>query len=250
MSAERALKVIAEQIHSALAASETDRVSAQRARAVRIAEALIFASSTPIAQEVIAARLPEGSPSVADVLLDLRALYSDRGVRLTDVAGGYVFRTAPEIAHVIAPGTVPEPRKLSRAALETLAIIAYHQPVTRAEIEEIRGVATNKGTLDLLMQSEWIRMRGRRRTPGRPVTYGTTDDFLSQFSLASLGDLPGLDELKSAGIVDSRLREVAIGGYSLEEDPLSPEGELGDDALEEAIEERINEALPPLEDEQ
>jgi segregation and condensation protein B len=246
MSAERALKTIAEQITATLAASETDRASALRARAVKIAEAVIFASTIPVSASAIASRLPEGSPAIADVLLDLRALYSNRGVNLAEVSGGYCFRTAPDLAHAVAPGVAIEPRKLSRAALETLAIIAYHQPVTRAEIEEIRGVATNKGTLDLLLQTEWIKLRGRRRTPGRPVTYGTTENFLSQFNLAQLDDLPGLDELKNAGIVDRNLQPVNMSGG--EEDPILPEGDLGEDALEEAIEERLNEALPPLED--
>ncbi len=173
------------------------------AEAVRIAEALIFASAQPLTEADLKGRLPEGVP-VAEVLARLQALYSPRGVNLVQVAGGWTFRTASDLSYLLARDA-QEPKKLSRAALEVLAIIAYHQPATRAEIEEIRGVSTSRGSLDALMETGWIRIRGRRRTPGRPVTYGTTPAFLAQFGLDSIEDLPGLDDLKGAGFLDRKL---------------------------------------------
>jgi segregation and condensation protein B len=171
--------------------------------ALRIAEALLFASAEPLGRNELAGRLPEGA-DVDVILADLRELYAGRGVNLVQVAGKWSFRTAGDLAFVLARDVV-EPRKLSRAAMETLAIIAYHQPVTRAEIEEIRGVATSKGTLDLLLETGWIRLRGRRKAPGRPVTYGTTPAFLSHFGIDAIDDLPGLEELKGAGLLEGRL---------------------------------------------
>jgi len=131
-------------------------------------------------------------------------LYEARGVNLVRVANKWMFRTAGDLSFLMER-TAVEQRKLSRAAMETLAIVAYHQPVTRAEIEEIRGVTVSKGTIDVLMETGWVRLRGRKRTPGRPVTYGTTEDFLLHFGLENVGDLPGLDELKAAGLLDGRL---------------------------------------------
>lgn len=171
--------------------------------AVRVAEALLFAAAEPIAREELAGRLPEGI-DIDAVLSDLRELYALRGVNLVQVAGKWAFRTAGDLSFVLARDVV-EPRRLSRAAMETLAIIAYHQPVTRAEIEEIRGVATSKGTLDTLLETGWIRLRGRRKAPGRPVTYGTAPAFLAHFGLDAVDDLPGLEELKGAGLLDGRL---------------------------------------------
>jgi len=168
---------------------------------VRMAEALLFASADPLSQEELSKRLPRGT-DVEAVIVELRKTYSTRGVNLVNVAGKWCFRTAEDLSFLMKE-SLEEQRKLSRAALETLAIIAYHQPVTRAEIEEIRGVSTSKGTLDVLMETSWIRLRGRRRTPGRPVTYGTTEDFLIHFGLESVKDLPGLEELKGAGLLDS-----------------------------------------------
>lgn len=168
---------------------------------VRMAEALLFASADPLSQEELAKRLPRGT-DVEAVIVELRKTYSTRGVNLVNVAGKWCFRTAEDLSFLMKE-SLEEQRKLSRAALETLAIIAYHQPVTRAEIEEIRGVSTSKGTIDVLMETSWIRLRGRRRTPGRPVTYGTTEDFLIHFGLESVKDLPGLEELKGAGLLDS-----------------------------------------------
>ena len=171
--------------------------------ALRIAEALLFAAAEPLGREELAGRLPEGA-DIDTILADLRERYAGRGVNLVQVAGKWSFRTAGDLSFVLSRDVV-EPRKLSRAAMETLAIIAYHQPVTRAEIEEIRGVATSKGTLDLLLETGWIRLRGRRKAPGRPVTYGTTPAFLSHFGLDAVEDLPGLEELKGAGLLEGRL---------------------------------------------
>ena len=171
--------------------------------AMRIAEALLFASAEPLGAEELAGRLPEGA-DVEGILRDLVDLYAPRGVNLVRVAGKWMFRTASDLAFVLARDVV-EQRKLSRAAMETLAIVAYHQPVTRPEIDEIRGVATSKGTLDLLLETGWIRLRGRRKAPGRPVTYGTTPAFLEHFGLDAVGDLPGLEELKGAGFIEGRV---------------------------------------------
>jgi segregation and condensation protein B len=198
-----------------------------RREAVRIAEALLFASAEPLSIEELAARLPEGA-KVEAILWELAALYADRGINLVRVAGRWAFRTAGDLSYILSRDVV-EPKKLSRAAMETLAIVAYHQPATRAEIEEIRGVATSKGTLDLLLETGWIRLRGRRRVPGRPVTYGTTPAFLEHFGLDTIGDLPGLEELKGAGFIEGRIPH----GLSIpmpsdsealaeDEDPLDP----------------------------
>src|SRR5215208_7371898 len=171
--------------------------------ALRIAEALLFAAREPLAAQELSGRLPEGS-DVTAVLAGLAEHYADRGVNLVQVAGKWAFRTAGDLSFLLARDVV-EPRKLSRAAMETLAMVAYHQPVTRAEIEEIRGVVTSKGTLDLLLETGWVRLRGRRRAPGRPVTYGTTEGFLSHFGLDTVADLPGVDELKGAGLLDNQV---------------------------------------------
>jgi len=170
---------------------------------LRMAEALLFASAEPLSAADIAARLPEGA-DVAGVLRELVETYTSRGVNLVQVAGKWSFRTAGDLSFLLSRESV-EQRKLSRAALETLAIIAYHQPVTRADIEEIRGVATSSGTLDVLLETGWVRMRGRRKAPGRPITYGTTEAFLSHFGLDTVADLPGAEELKAAGLLDSRV---------------------------------------------
>jgi segregation and condensation protein B len=169
----------------------------------RIAEALVFASAEPVAEGFLADRLPRGT-DIAAVMQRLSALYASRGVNLVRVGDRWAFRTAADLSFVIRKDE-NEVRKLSRAALEVLAIIAYHQPVTRAEIEDIRGVQTSKGTLDVLMESGWVRFRGRRRSPGRPVTLGTTTDFLDHFGLEELRDLPGLEELKGAGLLSGRI---------------------------------------------
>ncbi len=170
---------------------------------VRIAEAMVFASAEPLEESSIAARLSDGA-DVGAVMEELRRLYAGRGVNLVRVARRWAFRTAEDLSWLLAREG-EEKRKLSRAALETLAIVAYHQPVTRADIEEIRGVAVSKGALDVLMEAGWVRMRGRRKAPGRPITYGTTTEFLIQFGLDAIGDLPGLDELQAAGLFDGKL---------------------------------------------
>jgi segregation and condensation protein B len=170
---------------------------------VRIAEALIFAAAEPIEESAIAARLSQGA-DVEAVMDELRRLYDGRGVNLARIAKRWMFRTAHDLAWALARDR-DEKRKLSRAALETLAIVAYHQPVTRADIEQIRGVAVSKGALDVLMEAGWVRMRGRRKAPGRPITYGTTTEFLVEFGLNAIGDLPGLDELKGAGLFEGKL---------------------------------------------
>ena len=171
--------------------------------AVRIAEAVIFASAEPVETSEIARRLPEGA-DVAATIEEVRALFAARGVNLVKIGGKFAFRTAPDLTWILSR-EAPETRKLSRPALETLAIVAYHQPVTRAEIEDIRGVALSRGTLDVLLDSGWVRLRGRRKAPGRPVTYGTTEGFLAHFGLEKVGDLPGLEDLKGAGLFDGRL---------------------------------------------
>jgi len=174
-----------------------------RAEELRILEALLFAAEEPLDEKALAARLPAGI-DVRALLLELQADYAARGVNLVRVGGKWSLRTANDLAWLLTRESVVS-RKLSRAAIETLAIVAYHQPVTRAEIEEIRGVSTSRGTLDVLLETGWIRLRGRRKAPGRPVTYGTTDAFLSHFGLDALGDLPGLDELKGAGLIEGTL---------------------------------------------
>jgi len=174
-----------------------------RPEELRILEALLFAASEPLDQATLAKRMPDGV-DVKVALAQLQADYATRGVNLVRVANKWTFRTAGDLAWLMSREST-ETRKLSRAAIEVLAIVAYHQPVTRAEIEEIRGVVTSKGTLDVLLETGWIKPRGRRKTPGRPLTFGTTDAFLTQFSLESLGDLPGLEELKGTGLLDSRL---------------------------------------------
>jgi segregation and condensation protein B len=176
---------------------------------VRIAEAMVFASAEPLEAQALAARLSVGA-DVDVVMEELRRVYAGRGVNLVRVAGRWTFRTAEDLSWLLASHG-EEKRRLSRAATETLAIIAYHQPVTRADIEEIRGVAVSKGALDVLMEAGWVRMRGRRRAPGRPITYGTTSDFLIEFGLEAITDLPGLDELRGAGLFEGKLP----AGYGL-----------------------------------
>jgi segregation and condensation protein B len=168
---------------------------------LRMVEALLFAAEEPLDAKALSTSLPEGA-DVPALMKALQAAYEKRGVNLCCVAGKYQFRTASDLAFLLRKEQ-PEQKRLSRAAIETLAIIAYHQPVTRAEIEDIRGVAMSKGTIDTLMEVGWVKIRGRKRTPGRPVTYGTTEAFLVQFGLESVAHLPGLDELKAAGFLEA-----------------------------------------------
>ncbi len=168
----------------------------------RMVEALLFASQTPLSIATLQARMPHGCE--AKIALDgLKRRYQGRGVTLACVGGAWAFRTAPDLGYLMTQ-EIEEVRKLSRAATETLAIIAYHQPVTRAEIEEIRGVSTSKGTLDQLLELEWIRLGKRKMTPGRPVTFMVTERFLDHFGLSSTNDLPGLAELRAAGLLENR----------------------------------------------
>lgn len=170
---------------------------------IRMVEAIVFASSEPVPEKALRSRLPD-DVDLRAVLKQVCEIYANRGVNFVRIGDAWAFRTADDLSFLLQREAV-ETKKLSKAALEVLAIIAYHQPVTRAEIEEIRGVATSKGTLDLLMETEWVRMRGRRKTPGRPVTYGTTPGFLDHFGLEQIRDLPGLDELKGSGLLQSQI---------------------------------------------
>jgi segregation and condensation protein B len=198
-----------------------------RPEELRLLEAMLFASAEPLDEATLATRLP-AEIDLPAALARLQEEYALRGVNLVRVGGKWTFRTASDLSWLLSKETI-ETRKLSRAAIETLAIVAYHQPVTRTEIEEIRGVSTSKGSVDVLLQTGWIRPRGRRRAPGRPVTYGTTDAFLSHFGLDALDDLPGIEELKGSGLLDGRLPP----GFSVplpsddpalrdDEDPLEP----------------------------
>lgn len=195
---------------------------------LRLLEALLFAAVEPIDVPTLRERLPEDA-DVGALLARLVRDYEGRGVNLVRVADRWRFQTAPDLSDNLVD--VKEARrKLSNAALETLAIVAYHQPVTRAEIEDVRGVAVSKGTLDVLMELGWLRLRGRRRTPGRPVTYGTTDGFLAHFNLETIADLPGRDDLKAAGLLDPRLPKdfempepMMADDLSVDEDPLEDE---------------------------
>lgn len=171
--------------------------------ALRMAEAILFASAEPVSEKALTERLPSGV-DVPALLGELQEIYSKRGINLRQVGGAWAFRTAADLAFLMNREAVQQ-KKLSRAALEVLAIIAYHQPVTRAELEDIRGVETSKGTLDVLMETGWIKFRGRRRTPGRPITYGTTASFLDHFGLQEVRDLPGIDELRGAGLLSARM---------------------------------------------
>ena len=174
-----------------------------RPEELRLLEALLFAASEPLDEKSLAKHLPAGV-DVRATIKRLQIEYAPRGVNLVHIGNKWTFRTANDLSWLLTHEAV-EPKKLSRAAIETLAIIAYHQPVTRAEIEEIRGVSAAKGTLDVLLETGWIRPRGRRKAPGRPLTYGTTADFLGHFGLEALGDLPGLDDLKGSGLFDGTL---------------------------------------------
>jgi segregation and condensation protein B len=200
---------------------------APRPEELRLLEALLFAAGQPLDEATLARRLPN-DVDVKDALARLKAEFATRGVNLVRVGKKWMFRTADDLSWLLTKETV-ETRKLSRAAIETLAIIAYHQPVTRAEIEEIRGVVAAVGTLDVLLRTGWIRPRGRRKAPGRPITYGTTEQFLTHFGLEEVGDLPGLDELKGAGLLEGNLPAgfavpVPSDDTTLrdDEDPLDP----------------------------
>jgi segregation and condensation protein B len=211
---------------------------AQHADHLRLLEALLFASAAPVDEANIKLRLPKNA-DIPVLLAELAEHYSKRGVNLVKVAGGWTMRTSPELGPRLKLEQKVQ-RKLSRAAIETLAIVAYHQPVTRAEIEDIRGVVVSTGTLDVLMESNWIAPKGRRETPGRPVTWVTTEAFLQHFGLSEIGDLPGMEELRAAGLIGARPDFALSETGQLGELPLHPPEDEGhadkaaeDDAAEE-----------------
>ena len=182
----------------------------------RMVEAILFASSTPVTVAELKNRMPQGSDP-AFALDELKVQYSSRGVNLVKVGDGWAMRTSADLSFLMRKETI-ETRKLSRAAVETLAIIAYHQPVTRLEIEEVRGVGVSKGTVDLLLEMDWIKFGRRKMTPGRPVTFVVTQHFLDHFGLESVKDLPGLKELKSAGLLESTIPNVKETGEGVDEE--------------------------------
>lgn len=218
---------------------------------LRLLEAILFASAEPLAEKTLAKRMPDGA-DVAGLLKELQALYRDRGVNLIHAGKSWAFRTAPDLGQQLNV-EVKVPRKLSRAAVEVLAIVAYHQPVTRAEIEEIRGVGLSKGTLDILFEAGWIQPKGRRQTPGRPVTWGTTDNFLDHFGIEDIGDLPGMEELKAAGLLDAGPAISAFQGKGAAAGDGDDEGAPGQLALigEQADDDEgsLTDMLEPLESE-
>ena len=243
MSDDRVEKA-AEGIESSVVSLTARLQSAPDGEAVdaelRLLEALLFAAVEPIDTQTLRERMPEEA-DVGALLARLTRDYAGRGINLVRVADRWRFQTAIDLEpHLL--DIKEAPRKLSKAALETLAIIAYHQPVTRAEIEDVRGVAVSKGTIDMLMELGWARLRGRRRTPGRPVTYGTTEAFLAHFNLEDISDLPGRDDLRAAGLLDPRLPKdfempepMMPDALTNEEDPLEDEDEANffEDFLEE-----------------
>ncbi|MCW9032814.1 MAG: SMC-Scp complex subunit ScpB [Rhodospirillales bacterium] len=212
---------------------------------LRLLEAILFASQELMNEKSLATRLPEEA-DIEALLAELEKQYADRGVNLVNVGKGWAFRTAPDLARQLSIETEVS-RKLSRAAIETMAIMAYHQPVTRAEIEEVRGVSLSKGTLDVLFEAGWIKPRGRRKTPGRPMAWGTTDAFLDHFGLESIKDLPGMEDLKAAGLLDAR---PALNAYAARGEMMGT-GELFDandvsEVEEVAVQELEAELSEPL----
>ena len=198
---------------------------------LKLLEAFLFASAEPVPLKVLEERLPDGA-EIEALIEELKNHYGERGINLVQIGKGWAFRTDPGLAQtLLVDRTIT--RKLSRAAVETLAIIAYHQPVTRAEIEEIRGVGLSKGTMDVLFEAGWIRPRGRRRTPGKPVTWGTTEGFLDHFAMKSLEDLPGMEELKAAGLIDKRPAIQTLGTRA----NMAPKADP--DELEEMLEQEV-----------
>ncbi|MGO1117427.1 SMC-Scp complex subunit ScpB [Rhodovibrionaceae bacterium A322] len=225
-------------------------MSETRFENLRLLEALLFSATEPRSPKQLARYFPEGTDLIG-LLQELAGLYANRGVVLEQVEESWAFRTAADIAPLMTLETITQ-KKLTRAALETLAIIAFHQPVTRGEIEEIRGVALSKGTLDTLLEAEWVRPRGRRRTPGKPLTWGTTTAFLDHFNLDSLESLPGLEELKAAGLLDSRPAITSLGERGLLPGATAPEDPLEDDDAQaelDLLDEGFGEDLVPGDDE-
>ncbi|TAK98786.1 MAG: SMC-Scp complex subunit ScpB [Rhodospirillaceae bacterium] len=215
---------VAEQV-----AAQTAALTRRREDDLRVLEALLFATSEPLSERVIGERLGTGA-DVPALMEELRAMYQGRGIELLQGNGRWSFRTAPDVTERLKLEKLV-PRKLSRAAIETLAIIAYHQPVTRSEIEEIRGVAVSSGTVDILLEEGWIKPRGRKEVPGRPVMWGTSNAFLDHFGLEAIQDLPGIEELRAAGLLDSR-RGVSAYGTRGATDTLLFDTEETDEAVE------------------
>jgi segregation and condensation protein B len=216
---------------------------ADRTENLRIIEAMLFAAAGPLTPAAFKEFLPQDA-NVEQLLADLSTNYANRGVNLVQVAGKWALRTAPDMGTILRREKT-EQKRLSKAALETLAIIAYHQPVTRAEIEDIRGVAISKGTLDNLLEIGWAKMRGRRKTPGRPVTYGTTDSFLAHFGLNELTDLPGLQELKAAGLLDANVPPGFDVPMPRLTDDLTPDEEPLDGSEQMPLEMHLPDDEPP-----
>jgi len=206
---------LSEQLTDAPGTSETLFQAPPMGEQERMVEAILFAAAEPMSASAIADRMPHGCDA-AEALMHLRKRYEGRGVSLSKVGDGWALRTAADLGFLMSRERV-EVRKLSRAAIETLAIVAYHQPVTRTEIEEIRGVSVSRGTIDLLMELDWLKLGRRRMTPGRPVTFTTTQAFLDHFGLESARDLPGIKELRAAGLLDSRLPPGLMPGLSDDE---------------------------------
>jgi segregation and condensation protein B len=235
-AAQEALAAEFEGKEGATVEAASDPATEEFAALKRMAEALLFAAVEPLDEKTIADRLPAHA-DIPALLAALEADYAQRGVKLLRLAGKWRFATAPDLAHILEKERV-EPRKLSRAALETLAIIAYHQPCTRADIEDVRGVQVAKGSLDQLLEIGWVKIKGRREAPGRPVLYATTDAFLEHFGLETVSDLPGLADLKAAGLLEARLPP----GFSVpmpsdadeegEADETEDEGKFAQDFLE------------------
>ncbi len=219
---------------------------------LRLLEAILFAAAEPLSEAQLAARLPEDI-DLKELLAALQAYYEGRGVQLVRRGKSWAFRTADDIRPLLEREIVV-PRKLSRAAIETLAIIAYHQPITRAEIEEVRGVSLSKGTLDVLLEAEWIKPGKRRETPGRPVTWKTTDDFLDHFGLEDIRDLPGIKELKAAGLLESGPAINAYSTFGDLADAAKADGEGGEGGSElsllpDAVSDEAAETAEPLDPE-
>jgi len=209
-------------------------MSEERFTHIRLIEAILFATAEPVSEAALAQRLPEGA-DVRSLVEELKGLYANRGVHLVESDGKWAFRTAPDLGSRLQIERQIS-RKLSRAAIETLAVIAYHQPVTRAEIEEIRGVALSRGTLEVLMEAGWVEPKGHRRTAGRPATWRTTAAFLDQFGLESVADLPGIEELKAAGLLDARPALSALGASAAAAGRRSEDaGEDGEDEDEDSV---------------
>ena len=220
------LPAMPESVAEQVAEQDADR-RIRMAEDLRVLEALLFAAPEPVTERAIAERLGEGA-DVPALIEDLKRMYEGRGVEVLQANGRWSFRTAPDVTDRLRLEKLV-PRKLSRAAIETLAIIAYHQPVTRAEIEEIRGVVVSTGTVDILLEEGWIKPRGRKQVPGRPVMWGTSNAFLDHFGLESIQDLPGVDELRAAGLLDSR----GVSAYGTRGgDTLLFDTEESDEALE------------------